>query len=71
MSNKLDGIVTDEQIRLLNKIDNWAQENSPILDRKLKFYYSGDTGWRGVAENSPRSFFEALSVAIPYLEAID
>jgi hypothetical protein len=61
---------TKEQIKLVNDVDIWAQENNKSVDKKFAQLYKGDNGWEDVAKNYPVNFAHALAVAVEYKNKI-
>ena len=61
---------TREQIKLVNEMDVWAQENDKHLDKIFQRLYKGDNGWEDVAKNYPSNFAFALANALEYKHKI-
>jgi len=59
-----------KQIKLVNDVSSWCQENDKYLDKQLDRIYShaSDTGygWESVAKSSPDLFAQALALALQH-----
>jgi len=57
-------------IKLVEKVDSWAQEHNKELDNQFSFIFSkantGSEGWRGIAKNEPDIFNNALKISKKY-----
>ena len=57
----------EDEIRLVNRLDHWAQLHDRALDERLADIYSQagnvDSGWSSVRESSPLLFAEVLAIA--------
>lgn len=68
-------MITNDQIRTVVDVDEWAQENRPALDKKFSRLYeqaaNTDEGWKSVAESSPHIFYQALGLALEHKQALE
>ena len=57
---------TKEQIKALIKFDIHCQDSNPVIDKKLsniyRFAEGNENGWKGIAEHSSASFWEAFGL---------
>ena len=61
---------TKEQIKLVNDMDIWSQENNSHVDKKFQRLYKGDNGWEDIAKKYPVNFAYALALALEYKDKV-